>query len=204
MSIDPLGRIRLVLALAVLPVLAVALLALGLWIAPSPSSALPAPTTVTGSSTIAPIAPIAVSAPTAIKPIPESGAQLTAAAWRMAIGQAVIDAGATKLGAPYAYSASGPYAFDCSGFTRWAWMQLGVELPHNSGAQWAALEHIPLDQLEPGDIIFDWGFGGGEPDHVGLYVGNGMMIHAPNSSSVVRYDSINWWTGATTAAGRVR
>ncbi|CAB4617734.1 MAG: hydrolase [Actinobacteria bacterium] len=201
MSIDPLGRIRLVLALAVLPVLAVALLALGLWIAPSPSSALPAPTTVTGSSTIA---PIAVSAPTAIKPIPESGAQLTAAAWRMAIGQAVIDAGATKLGAPYAYSASGPYAFDCSGFTRWAWMQLGVELPHNSGAQWAALEHIPLDQLEPGDIIFDWGFGGGEPDHVGLYVGNGMMIHAPNSSSVVRYDSINWWTGATTAAGRVR
>ncbi|CAB4370911.1 unannotated protein [freshwater metagenome] len=201
MSIDPLGRIRLVLALAVLPVLAVALLALGLWIAPSPSSALPAPTTVTGSSTIA---PIAVSAPTAIKPIPESGAQLTAAAWRMAIGQAVIDAGATKLGAPYAYSASGPYAFDCSGFTRWAWMQLGVELPHNSGAQWAALEHISLDQLEPGDIIFDWGFGGGEPDHVGLYVGNGMMIHAPNSSSVVRYDSINWWTGATTAAGRVR
>lgn len=201
MSIDPLGRIRLVFALAVVPVLAVAPLALGLWIAPSSSSALPAPTTVTGSSTIA---AVAVSTPTAIKPIPESGAQLTAAAWRMAIGQAVVDAGAIKLGAPYLYSASGPYAFDCSGFTRWVWMQLGVELPHNSGAQWAALEHISLDQLEPGDIILDWGFGGGEPDHVSLYVGDGMMIHAPNSSGVVRYDSIYWWTGATTKAGRVR
>ncbi len=201
MSITPLGRIRLVLAITVVPVLAVALLALGLWVVPSSSSALPAPTAVAVPSTLAP-AP--ASTPAAFEPIPESGAQLTAAVWRMAIGQAVVDAGAAKLGAPYVYSASGPYAFDCSGFTRWAWMQLGIELPHNSGAQWAAVEHISLDHLEPGDLIFDWGFGGGEPDHVGIYVGDGMMIHSPNSSSVVRYDSINWWTGASTAAGRVR
>jgi len=201
MSIDPLGRIRLVLAVTVVPVLAIALLALGLWVAPSSSSALPTQTAVAGAPTLASAATVT---PVAAEPIPESGAQLTAAAWRMAIGQAVVDAGATKLGAPYVYSATGPYAFDCSGFTRWAWMQLGVELPHNSGAQWAAVERISLDQLQPGDLIFDWGFGGGQPDHVGIYVGDGMMIHSPNSSSVVRYDSIYWWTGATTAAGRVR
>ncbi|MEJ6512054.1 MAG: C40 family peptidase [Actinomycetota bacterium] len=201
MSSNPLGRIRLVLAVIVVPVLAVALLALGLWVAPRSSSALPALTAVTSAPMLA---PAAASTPVATDPIPESGAQLTAAAWRMAIGQAVVDAGATKLGTPYVYSAAGPNAFDCSGFTQWVWAQLGVELPHNSGAQWAAVERISLDQLEPGDLTFDWGFGGGQPDHVGLYVGDGMMIHSPNSSSVVRYDSIYWWTGATTAAGRVR
>ena len=135
---------------------------------------------------------------------PESGPQLTAAVWRMAIGQAVIDAGETKLGSPYVYSASGPNAFDCSGFTRWAWMQMGVTLPHNSGAQWDAVDRIDLDELLPGDIVFDWGPGESSPGHVGLYVGDGMMIHAPNGGGVVRYDPLTWWTGATVAAGRVR
>jgi cell wall-associated NlpC family hydrolase len=179
----------------------VALLTLGLWVAPSSTSALPATSSVVE---VSPLPIVAAEDLTSTDPIPESGPALTAAVWRMAIGQAVVDAGETKLGAPYVYSAGGPYAFDCSGFTRWAWMQLGVELPHNSGAQWAAVERIALDQLEPGDLVFNWGFRGGQPDHVGLYVGDGMMIHSPNSSGVVRYDSINWWTGATTAAGRVR
>lgn len=201
MSPLPPGRIRLPLAFTFLPMLAVLLLALGLWVTPSASSALPATTAVAEVSVLPVLTP---STLVSTEPIPESGAQLTAATWRIAIGQAVVDSGETKLGAPYVYSAGGPDAFDCSGFTRWAWMQLGVELPHNSGAQWAAVEPIALDQLQPGDLIFEWGFGGGEPDHVGLYVGDGIMIHAPNSSGVVRYDSINWWTGATTAAGRVR
>ena len=201
MSTNPLGRIRLVHSLTFATALVVVLLTLGLWVAPSSTSALPATSSVAEVSVL----PVLTS-PTlsSTEPIPESGAQLTAATWRIAIGQATVDAGETKLGAPYSYSAGGPYAFDCSGFTRWAWMQLGIELPHNSGAQWAAVEHISLDELQPGDLIFEWGFGGGDPDHVGLYVGDGIMIHAPNSSGVVRYDSINWWTGATSAAGRVR
>ena len=201
MSTNPLGRIRLVHSLTLVLVVAVALLTLGLWVVPSSTSALPATTSVAEVSAL----PVLTSSTlSSTEPIPESGAPLTAATWRIAIGQATVDAGETKLGAPYVYSAGGPYAFDCSGFTRWAWMQLGIELPHNSGAQWAAVEHISLDELQPGDLIFEWGFGGGEPDHVGLYVGDGIMIHAPNGSGVVRYDSINWWTGATSAAGRVR
>lgn len=173
-----------------------ALLGFTLCMAPTPVAAVPQ----TPSSVLITTA----SAPSAAEPVPESGAQLTTATWRMAIGQAAVDAGETKLGAPYSYSAGGPWAFDCSGFTRWVWLQLGIELPHNSGAQWAIVERIPLDQLEPGDLVFNWGFGGGQPDHVGVYVGDGIMIHAPNSSGVVRYDSIDWWKGATTAAGRVR
>ena len=201
MSTNPLGRIRLVHSLTLVPVMVVALLTIGLWVVPSSTSALPATSPVAEVS----ILPnVATKDLTSTDRIPESGPALTAAVWRMAIGQAVVDAGETKLGAPYVYAAGGPYAFDCSGVTRWAWMQLGVQLPHNSGAQWAAVERIALDQLEPGDLVFNWGFRGGQPDHVGLYVGDGMMIHSPNSSGVVRYDSINWWTGATTAAGRVR
>lgn len=132
---------------------------------------------------------------------PESGPQLTAATWRLAIGTAVVTEGATRLGKPYVYSAGGPDAFDCSGFVRWAWLQLGVELPHNSVAMWDVVERIPFDQLQPGDIVFD--SLGGPPSHVGLYVGDGMMIHAPNSGGVVRYDRVGWWNGATVTAGRL-
>ena len=174
--------------------LAITVLTVGIASPPRSALALPARTPSTPSA----------PAPPPSAAIPESGAQLTAAVWRMAIGQAVVDAGETKLGAPYVYSAGGPYAFDCSGFTRWAWMQLGVTLPHNSGAQWAMVERISLDELAPGDLVFNWGFGGGIPDHVGIYVGDGYMIHSPNSAGSVRYDPITWWTGATTAAGRVR
>lgn len=120
---------------------------------------------------------------------------------RQAIGRSVVETGATKLGAPYVYSAGGPNAFDCSGFVRWVWLQFGVSLPHNSVAMWNAVEHIPLDQLQAGDIVFD--SVGGPPAHVAIYVGDGVMIHAPSTGGVVRYDRVGWWTGATVTAGRV-
>jgi cell wall-associated NlpC family hydrolase len=145
----------------------------------------------------APVTPIlatpAVAEPVAPAPDPRQEAIATA-----------IAAARSKLGTPYSYGSAGPYAFDCSGFTRWVYLQAGIELPHYSGAQWANTIHIPIDQLQPGDLVFNWGFGGGDPDHVGLYLGDGMMIHAPNGGGSVRYDSIWWWTGASVAAGRLR
>jgi cell wall-associated NlpC family hydrolase len=117
---------------------------------------------------------------------------------------AVIDKAATGLGRPYARGAVGPNAFDCSGFTRWAWQAAGVVLAHYSGAQWAASRHIAVEELQPGDLVFFWGPGErGDPGHVGLYVGDGQMIHAPGSGRSVRYDSIWYWSGARVAAGRV-
>ncbi len=116
----------------------------------------------------------------------------------------VLEAAVAKLGRPYVRGAAGPNAFDCSGFTRWAWQAAGVDLPHYSGAQWAQSEHIGLDQLQPGDLVFFWGPGErGDPGHVGLYVGDGQMIHAPGTGRSVRYDSIGYWAGARVAAGRV-
>ena len=117
----------------------------------------------------------------------------------------VLDKAVTGLGRPYVRGAAGPGAFDCSGFTRWAWQAAGVDLPHYSGAQWAQTEHIAVEDLQPGDIVFFWGPGErGDPSHVGLYVGDGQMIHAPGTGRPVRYDSIWYWTGAKVAAGRVR
>ena len=62
----------------------------------------------------------------------------------------------------------------------------GVGMPHYSGAQYASFPHVPLDQLLPGDLVF-WGPGGSR--HVGLYVGGGMMIHAPQTGDVVKISS---------------
>ena len=64
----------------------------------------------------------------------------------------------------------------------------GKSLPRTTYGQWAAGQRVSLDALQPGDLVFYAGM-----SHVGLYVGGGSIIHAPNSRSVVRYDSVYWW-----------
>jgi cell wall-associated NlpC family hydrolase len=99
-----------------------------------------------------------------------------------------------QLGKPYLYAAAGPDAYDCSGLTMAAWRAAGVYLPHYSGAQYAMLPKVPLDQMQPGDLVF-WGLGGSE--HVGLYIGDGMMIHAPHTGDFVRVAAVYGYpTGA--------
>jgi cell wall-associated NlpC family hydrolase len=73
-----------------------------------------------------------------------------------------------------AFQASPAAGFDCSGLTMWAWAQAGVSLPHYSRAQYAAFPHVPLDQLQPGDLVFM----GSPIHHVGMYIGGGQMVHA--------------------------
>ena len=92
-----------------------------------------------------------------------------------------------QLGKPYVYAAVGPDSFDCSGLTMAAWGAAGVHLPHYSGAQYDSLPHVPLDQMQPGDLVF-WGPGGGS--HEGMYVGDGLMIHAPHTGDVVRVAAV--------------
>ena len=153
----------------------------------------------------------AASAATAVDSVTPSSAlitsgtspEITASVFRRAVIEVVLQTAITKLGAPYSYGSAGPGAFDCSGFTRWAWEQMGVTLAHNSVAQWAQVEHIDLADLQPGDLVFNWDAGESSPGHVGLYVGDGTMIHAPNGGGQVRFDPITWWTGSTLGAGRV-
>jgi cell wall-associated NlpC family hydrolase len=96
---------------------------------------------------------------------------------------AAIDFARAQLGKPYVYAAAGPNSYDCSGLTMAAYAAAGISLPHYSGAQYNSLPHVPLDAMQPGDLVF-WGAGGSA--HEGLYVGNGLMIHAPHTGDVVR------------------
>jgi cell wall-associated NlpC family hydrolase len=94
-----------------------------------------------------------------------------------------VRAALSQLGVPYRFAAASPgQAFDCSGLTMWAWGQAGVSLPHFAASQYGMLPHVPLDQLQPGDLVFFYS----DLHHVGLYIGNGMMVQAPRTGDVVK------------------
>lgn len=104
--------------------------------------------------------------------------------------QTAIRAALSQLGVPYRYGRSDPgKAFDCSGLTTYAWGKAGVGLPRNSRAQFNALTKIPKELAKAGDLIFT-----GRPiHHVGIYLGNGTMVHAPQTGDVVKVGPIRWW-----------
>lgn len=100
-----------------------------------------------------------------------------------------VAAAYSQLGVSYRFAAESPgVAFDCSGLTKWAWGQAGVYLPHQSGAQFRMLPRVPESQAQPGDLLFYKSPIG----HVAIYVGGGMLIHAPAAGDVVKMVSVNW------------
>ncbi len=108
-----------------------------------------------------------------------------------------INAALGQLGVPYRYAMSSPgVAFDCSGLTHYAWGQAGVYLPRNSAAQAAATPHVPPGDAQPGDLIFYYS----PISHVGIYLGSGQLVHAPNSGRTVSVGTVNW--SKVTAVGR--
>jgi cell wall-associated NlpC family hydrolase len=100
--------------------------------------------------------------------------------------QTAIDTAMAQLGKPYEYAASGPNTFDCSGLTMYAWAAAGVSLPHSSRMQFASLPHVPMEAMQPGDLVFY----GSPIHHVGMYLGNGSYIHAPQTGDVVKISSV--------------
>jgi peptidoglycan DL-endopeptidase CwlO len=100
---------------------------------------------------------------------------------------AAISFAEAQLGKPYQYAASGPNTYDCSGLTMASWAAAGVSMPHFSGAQYAMFPHVPLDELQPGDLIF-WGSGGSE--HVAMYIGGGLQIAATHTGDYVRIQPV--------------
>ena len=102
------------------------------------------------------------------------------------------------LGTPYVWGASGPGAFDCSGFTSYAYAQVGVYLHHNAAAQYSYGTPVGRDQLEPGDLVFFDGLG-----HNGIYIGNGQFVNAPHTGDVVKISSMfDSWYAATYVGAR--
>ena len=99
-----------------------------------------------------------------------------------------------QLGKPYLWGGAGPQAFDCSGLTMQAWSHAGVPLLHWTGYQWQEGPHVPLDELQRGDLVF-YATNTSDPEtihHVGIYIGNGMMVDAPYTGAFVRIDPINF------------
>ncbi len=87
-----------------------------------------------------------------------------------------------QVGDAYVYGAAGPSAFDCSGLTMMAWAQAGVALPHSSSAQYSSGPRVAASDLQPGDLVFYYS----PISHVGIYIGNGMIVHAANPGAGVR------------------
>ncbi|GAA1217087.1 C40 family peptidase [Kitasatospora nipponensis] len=105
-----------------------------------------------------------------------------------ASGQAgtAVQAALSRLGDPYLWSASGPTAFDCSGLMQWAYRQAGVQLPRTSQEQATVGIAVPgLAQAQPGDLVI-YNAQDGPRGHVGMYIGNGEVVHAPHAGTVVR------------------
>ncbi|MFF9276181.1 C40 family peptidase [Streptomyces griseosporeus] len=99
---------------------------------------------------------------------------------------AALAAARSALGKPYVWGANGPSGFDCSGLMQWSYAQAGVALPRTSQAQRYAGRQVPLSQAQPGDLVVYRS----DASHVGMYVGNGQVIHAPYPGAPVRYDPV--------------
>jgi cell wall-associated NlpC family hydrolase len=94
-----------------------------------------------------------------------------------------------QTGKPYVWGAAGPASFDCSGLMQWTWAQVGIGIPRVAADQQAWVIPVPISQLLPGDLVFF----GNPAHHVGMYVGNGMMVDAPHTGAFVEVTPI-WWS----------
>ncbi|CAM5475022.1 C40 family peptidase [Streptomyces purpurascens] len=101
-------------------------------------------------------------------------------------GAAAVAAARSVVGRPYVWGANGPSGFDCSGLTQWSYAQAGVSLPRTSQAQRYAGRQVPLSEARPGDLVVYRD----DASHVGMYMGNGQVIHAPYPGAPVRYDPV--------------
>jgi peptidoglycan DL-endopeptidase CwlO len=104
------------------------------------------------------------------------------------VGAEALQAAITREGDPYVWGAAGPGAFDCSGLVVWAYAQEGIALPHYTGDLWNSGMHVARSDLEPGDLVFFFA----DISHVGIYVGDGLMIDAPDFGVPVHVEPVFW------------
>jgi cell wall-associated NlpC family hydrolase len=118
-------------------------------------------------------------------------------------GYGAVQAAESQVGVPYRWGGESPKGsadpgFDCSGLTAWSWGQVGVGLPHYSGAQMSDSTPVPLNDLQPGDLLF---YGAGGSQHVAMYVGPGTMVEAPETGQSVHVTGLRFG-GDFVGAGR--
>ena len=159
--------------------------------------------TTSPATTTAP-PPVVTPPPVVNPPPPSRGGQVAANAALSQLGVRYSWGGGTASGPSYGFGAgAGVKGFDCSGLTLYAWAQAGVYLYHSAQMQYDQSRRVSLSQLQVGDLVF---YGGSSTsiDHVALYIGNGQVVHAPNSRTVVQTGPVSLWNGyfAWSGAGR--
>ncbi|SDT38794.1 C40 family peptidase [Actinoplanes derwentensis] len=91
------------------------------------------------------------------------------------------------IGKPYVFGSNGPNSYDCSGLTQEAWGSVGVHLEHYTKDQYGSGTPVSRDELKPGDLVFYWS----DVHHVSIYIGGGMVVHAPHTGDYVRMATID-------------
>ncbi|MDI2027060.1 NlpC/P60 family protein [Saccharopolyspora sp. TS4A08] len=99
-----------------------------------------------------------------------------------------VNAALSKQGSPYVFGAKGPSSFDCSGLVQWAYKQAGVSLPASTQSQVSVGTKVSQSQMKPGDLIFFYS----SASHVGIYIGNGKMVHAPTEGQDVMVEQVKY------------
>jgi len=115
------------------------------------------------------------------------------------IGAQALRYALSQRGKPYEWGAAGPNAYDCSGLVMWAYGKVGISLPHFTGDQWNMGVHVSRQDLEPGDLVFFFA----DIGHVGLYIGDGLMVDAPDFGQDVQVQPVMWdvYVGAVRIVG---
>ena len=146
-------------------------------------AAPPASPTVTVT---APVVRLVATRPAAITLAPQAVSAAAPAAVRTAAMQKALG----KVGSPYRYGAAGPNAFDCSGLVNWAYKSSGKSLPRSSSALSRIGTPVSKSALQPGDLVFFY-----KPvSHVGIYIGNGKIVHASSRKSPVKISDMSRMT----------
>jgi len=104
------------------------------------------------------------------------------------VGTVALRAALSKRGDWYVWGAAGPNSFDCSGLVVWAFGTEGITLPHYTGDLWNSGMHVSRADLEPGDLVFFFA----DISHVGIYIGNGLMVDAPETGQQVQVQPVFW------------
>lgn len=115
---------------------------------------------------------------------------------KRSVGETVSSIAYSLVGSPYIMGANGPYGFDCSGFVQYVYSRLGIYISRSSSTQLYDGVAVSYSDILPGDII-NWGYSNGVSTHSALYVGNGKMIHAANTSMGVIISDVGYWLSAS-------